>query len=543
MSSQKNLIPISGTETAVRSRDRVIGEVDPNERIEVTVRVRCKTSGPGIAALETMVLKLGSQKPAKRSYLTHKEYEAAYGADPADLDKIRAYAKAQGLDVLDSNAARRTVELAGPAGKLAAAFGAKLELCKHEGQMVRRRVGTLAVPGDLAGVIEGVFGFDNHRMAEPQLRRRRVHGVAHAENGAFTPLEVAQLYNFPKGLDGQNQCIGILEFGGGFETSDLKTYFDGLGLAVPQVVAIPVGQGQNNPGQDPDSDGEVMLDIEVAGAVAPKAKIAVYFSTFTVKGWVDALTRAVHDTDNRPSVISVSWGFAEQEPLSTPGSPPFLWSQSAVDAVNQALLAAASMGVTVTVASGDDGSSDQFNDGQAHVDFPSSSPYVLSCGGTKLVGSGRTITSEVVWNEEKNGEGATGGGISDLNPLPSYQTNPPVSPSVNKGHHVGRGIPDVAGNADPETGFQTLADGHAGVTGGTSAVAPLWAGLIALLNQGLGKNVGFFNPLLYQEIGPKGTLNDIVTGDNGAYKAKPGWDPCTGWGSPNGQTLLDALKS
>jgi len=542
MSEANKPVPIPGTEKAVSGRDRVVGQLDPNERIEVTVRVRPKPSGPGIASLESMVMKLGAQKPADRTYLTHKEYEASYGADPADLDKIKAYAKAQGLEVLDASAARRTVELAGPIGKLAAAFGAKMEVCKHEGTTIRRRVGNLTVPASLAGVVVGVFGFDNRRMAEPQLRKRRPHGAAHAENGAFTPPEVAQLYNFPADLDGQGQCIGILEFGGGFDTNDLKTYFDGLGLAVPQVVAVPVGKGRNAPGQDQESDGEVMLDIEVAGSVAPKAKIAVYFSTFTVKGWVDALTRAIHDTVNRPSVISVSWGFAEQEPLQVPGSPPFIWSQSAVDAVNHSLLAAASMGVTVTVAAGDDGSADQFNDGSAHVDFPSSSPYVLSCGGTKLAGSGGTIASEVVWNEEQNGEGATGGGISDLNPRPSYQNNPPVPPSANRDKHVGRGIPDVAGNADPVTGFKTLADGQAGVTGGTSAVAPLWAGLIALINQGLGKNAGFFNPLLYQKIGPDGTLHDIKRGDNGAYKAKQGWDACTGWGSPDGQALLDALK-
>src|SRR5271166_5501255 len=270
MSSQNNLIPVRGTEMAVSSRVRVIGQVDPNERIEVTVRVRPKPSGPGIAALEKIVMKLGSQKPAERTYLTHEEYEAAYGAVQADLDKIRAYAQAQGVEVLDVSAARRTVELAGPVGKLAAAFGAELELCKHEGAIVRRRVGHLAVPADLAGVVEGVFGFDNRRMAEPQLRRRRVHGVAHTVNGAFTPLEVAHLYNFPKGLDGQNQCIAILEFGGGFDSNDLRTYFNGLGLDAPQIVALPVGKGQNNPGQDPDSDGEVMLDIEVAGAIAPK---------------------------------------------------------------------------------------------------------------------------------------------------------------------------------------------------------------------------------------------------------------------------------
>jgi kumamolisin len=276
--------------------------------------------------------------------------------------------------------------------------------------------------------------------------------------------------------------------------------------------------------------------------VAPKASIAVYFSDFTVKGWVDALTQAIHDTTNNPSVISISWGFAEEEPLDGTGTTSIIWTEQAVKTVNQALMAAGALGVTVLCAAGDDGSSDQFNDGKDHVDYPASSPYLLACGGTKLAGRGSTISSEVVWNELSKNEGATGGGISLLNPKPGYQDNVETPPSKHAGTANGRLVPDIAGDADPESGFAILVDGQPQVTGGTSAVAPLWAGLIALLNQGLNAKLGFFNPLLYKTVGPNGVLKDITVGNNGDFKAGPGWDACTGWGSPDGKKLLEALK-
>ncbi len=198
--------------------------------------------------------------------------------------------------------------------------------------------------------------------------------------------------------------------------------------------------------------------------------------------------------------------------------------------------------MTVICASGDDGSADQFHDGRDHVDFAASSPYILACGGTRLEGQGGTITREVVWNEIANNEGATGGGISQLNPRPDYQANLAVPDPTNSGGVAGRALPDVAGDADPVTGYAILVDGRSQVSGGTSAVAPLWAGLIARINQGLAAKVGFFNPLLHGTIGPNGVLNDITEGNNGDFQAGPGWDACTGWGSPDGQKLLEAPK-
>jgi kumamolisin len=245
---------------------------------------------------------------------------------------------------------------------------------------------------------------------------------------------------------------------------------------------------------------------------------------------LNAITTAVHDSTNNPSVVSISWG-----------GPESSWTQQAMTSMDEAFQSAAAMGVTVCVAAGDDGSTDGVTDGLNHVDFPASSPNVLACGGTELIASDNTITSETVWNELANNEGATGGGISDVFPLPSWQTGVGVPPSANPTHNVGRGVPDVAGDADPATGYVTLVDGDSEVIGGTSAVAPLWAGLIALINQSIGKPVGFINPLLYKTASTAADFHEITSGNNSAYSAGPGWNACTGLGSPIGTKVALAL--
>jgi kumamolisin len=280
-----------------------------------------------------------------------------------------------------------------------------------------------------------------------------------------------------------------------------------------------------------------MLDMCVVGSVAPDANIFMYFTEFTSQGWVDALHEAITDS-NQISVISISYGNPEDDPQGA-------WTSMGVQVVNQAFQAAAAKGITICCASGDDGSSDQVTSG-AHVDFPASSPFVLGVGGTKLVASNSTppaITSETVWNETLHNEGATGGGVSAVFTKPAYQNTVSVPPSANPPHKIGRGVPDVAAVADPVTGVVVMhIDGkHLEPIGGTSAAAPLWAALIARLNEGLKARCGFLNPLLYGRFS-SGVLRDITTGNNGAYVASPGWDPCTGLGSPNGDQLFQALS-
>jgi kumamolisin len=380
-----------------------------------------------------------------------------------------------------------------------------------------------------------VFGLDNRPQAKPHFRRRHARAGARAAtvNVSYTPVQVATLYDYPTSVDGTGECIALVELGGGFNPTDLNNYWSQLNLSkTPTVSAVSVGNGSNSPTGDPSGpDGEVMLDIEVAGSIAPGARIVAYFAENTDAGFLNAITTAVHDTTNNPSVLSISWG-----------GPESSWTQQAMTSMDEAFQSAAALGVTVCVAAGDNGSSDGVTtDTLNHVDFPASSPNVLACGGTTLEASGNTIASEVVWNELANNEGATGGGISDVFPLPSYQASANVPPSANPGGRVGRGVPDVAGDADPSTGYDTLVDGQSGVIGGTSAVAPLWAGLIALINQDMGKPAGFINPLLYQNVSEDET-NDITQGNNGAYSAGHGWDACTGLGSPIGTAVEASLS-
>jgi len=519
---------IPGSERQALEGAKAIGPARPDERIEVTLRLRAKTP---VAQALTATGASDDTHPAQRKYLTREQFADAHGAQAQDLASVAAFAQAHGLAVVESTAARRSVVLSGTTKSMNDAFGVDLQQYEHASGTYRGRTGSISVPGDLAGVVEGVFGLDDRPAADPHFQRYEpLQGMRSVAARSFTPPALAKLYDFPAGADGSGQCVGIIELGGGYKPADLATYFASLGIANPNVKAVLVDHGKNHPTNANSADGEVMLDIEVAAAVAPKASIVVYFTPNTTQCILDAITTAVHDSVNKPSVISISWGSAEQG-----------WTTQAMTQFDQAFQAAAAMGVTICVAAGDNGSSDGVSDGKVHVDFPASSPNVLACGGTKLLASSATaIASETVWNEGAT-TSATGGGVSGFFALPAYQAKAGVPVSAGAGGKAGRGVPDVAGDADPATGYEVRVDGQNMVIGGTSAVAPLWAGLVALMNQQLGHPVGFLNPMLYGSLQGKGATNDITSGNNGSYSAKAGWDPCTGWGSPDGAKLLKAL--
>jgi hypothetical protein len=313
----------------------------------------------------------------------------------------------------------------------------------------------------------------------------------------FTVPQIARLYDFPTEFDGTGQTIGLIELGGGYRDSDLVAYFSKLKLPKPNLTSVGVDGAKNAPGHDADS--QVTLDIEVAGAVAPRAHVVVYFAPNTDKGFLNAINKAVHDNVNHPSVISISWG-----------SPEGNWSVKTLEGINSALRDAALAGISVVVAAGDNGVTDGVGDGKAHVDFPASSPYVLAVGGTRITASEAAITSEVVWNDTPGSGGATGGGVSSVFALPEWQQNANVPPRSGGG--TGRGLPDVAASADPAFGYIAYVAGRWLTIGGTAAATPLWAGLMALMNQGVGHNVGFMNPILYQKIGPSGVLRAVCPG-------------------------------
>jgi kumamolisin len=493
---------VPGSERRLLPGTEIVADADPREIALVTVVVRSK--------------RLGTPVPGSMS---RKAFEEAYGADGADLERAEAFARAQGLAVVERSAARRSLVFRGTVSQLNEAFGVSLKHCQAGDVTYRGREGSISVPSDLSEIIEAVLGLDDRPQAAPRVR------IAAEPVASFTPLQIARLYDFPSGVDGGGECIGIIELGGGFSQSDFATYLAGLGVAAQTVSIVSVDGASSTPGQDQDADVEVMLDAEVAGATAPGASIVIYFAPNTDQGFLDAVTTAVHDQTHNPSVLSISWGAAESE-----------WTQQSLDALNQAIAAAAAIAVSVCVASGDGGSSDGVSDGSPHVDFPASSPYALGCGGTTLTASGATIATETAWSD-------SGGGVSDFFALPAWQGNANV-PAPPTGSSGGRGVPDVAGDADPDSGYQILVDGQSMVVGGTSAVAPLWAALIALMNQQLGRHLGLMNSNLYSVPGypaNPGPLHDITSGSNGAYRAGPGWDPCTGLGTPDGARLSQAL--
>ena len=555
MSANPNTVTIQGSKKAKMPNATVAGEA-PSEPFTVTVTVRPRQKLPSFAEYSRV-------KPRERTYLSREEHAKQYGADPDDIKKVEGFAQKNGLKIVESSAAKRTITLSGTPSAYNQAFGVHLRTYTYPGGTYRGREGDIYIPAELNGIITSVTGLDNRPFAKPHFRIRRKMAsaaavtrnagvVAHADvlPLGFTPVQIASFYKFPDGVDGTGQTIGIIELGGGFRQAELNTYFQQLELNPPQVtVASYPNGGANNPGTDAldpnNPDVEVLLDIEVANAVAPGAKIVMYFAPdASDQSFLNVVSAAIHDATNQPSILSISWGGPEDS-----GSPQF------VQELNQVLQSAAQMGVTVCVAAGDNGSADfPLNDPNrpwdqhAHVDFPASSPFVLGCGGTQLSTSDASIASETVWNDGQND--GTGGGVSRMFVLPDYQSSAGVPRAANPSGPVMRGVPDVAGDAAPGTGYQVLCDGqlfpdpNQGLppVGGTSAVAPLWAGLVARLNQALGKPVGFLNPLLYATAGTAQGFNDVTDGNNGDYSAGPGWDPCTGLGTPNGQNLLTALS-
>jgi kumamolisin len=494
-------IPLQGTEHTVLPGARAIGPTDPHQLIEIS-----------------LILKHRQPLPLPENegkILSHTDFAKTYGADPAQVDKIRHFAREHNLHMLESGdeVLRRTITLAGTAAAMEKAFTVELNEYEHDDGSYRGHTGAIQMPEEYASLVSGVFGLDNRPVAKPHFRYRAANRSfgARASNIFYTPPQIAKLYGFPADASGTGQAIGLIELGGGYRPSDIADYFKGLDLQAPAVNSISIDHANNRPTNPQSADGEVMLDIEMAGSVAPGAKIAVYFAPNTARGFQDALSSAIHDQLNKPSAVSITWGSSESN-----------WTAQSIENFNQVAQEASLLGITITAAT----------DGKSHVDFPASCPYVLACGGTRLVAANGAISSETVWNDGAQG-GATGGGYSTVFARPAWQASDVTLPN--------RGIPDVAGNADPETGYNILVDGQQMVVGGTSTVAPLWAALVLLLNQKLNRRLGFINPSLYSQ-DQASDFRDITMGNNGAYSATFGWDPCTGLGSPLGTQLLQALQ-
>ena len=552
--------PIPGSERVPLRNARRIRPAEPHETLSVSIHLRRRSDGPPMPSLDHW-----AKTPlGQRNYVTRAQFAARYGAAPQDLDAVTSFAHSHGLAVTETSAARRTITVSGTVAQMEGAFGVSLGQYESPTETYRGREGPVHIPEHLIDIVESVLGLDNRRIARHHATASGLASGDAAEPGAgpagasaMTPVQVAKLYNFPTS-SATGQTIAIIELGGGYVKSDIKAFFDGLSLTTPTLVDVSVDGATNSPAGSlsnvtgNDADIEVALDIDVAGAIAQGAKIAMYFAPNTEQGFADAVTTAAQDTTNAPFVISCSWSGSEDG-----------WSSSGRNTMSQALIDAASLGVTMFVDSGDFGSDGNVGDGSAHVFYPPSDPGVTGCGGTFIANvSGSTFT-EGTWNDV----GATGGGVSDVIGLPAWQDGAGIPVSANDGKTVGRGVPDVSGNASPFSGYTltlygklttsliitsgTGKGGTVGTIGGTSAVAPLYAGLLAMIEAQIGEPLGFLNPVFYA-LANSGVFKDINDGANNqwsgeaktapSYTCGAGWDACTGIGRIDGTALLNALQ-
>ena len=352
----------------------------------------------------------------------------------------------------------------------------------------------------------------------PYFKLRRL--VPHIQIGPLAPApwnvpNLCTAYNWPTKLAGGG-VIAIVELGGGWVMSDMDAYFKSINQPVPSITDVSVDGTKNSPnqntGSNSDADVEVALDIQVSAAAyyaatGQPATIRMYWS----QDIASAVQKAAQDGCD---VCSISWGADESN-----------WGTQAADEMESAAATATDLGMLVFAASGDNDSGDGGST-PANVDCPSSCPHIIGCGGTY-----KTSSTETVWNDspgQTNGEG-TGGGYSTIFAAQPFQIGVPKPPPGSP-YGKGRMVPDVAADADPNTGYNIYVHGSLTVVGGTSAVAPLYAGLFAAF----GKKLGFVTPTLYEN---PSVFTDITSGGNGYYSAAPGPDPCTGLGSPIGSKL------
>jgi kumamolisin len=565
-------VEVPGSEREAVARARRSGEeVDRNQPITVTLLLAPDpASRRRLESLHSLAQE--DVAPGRRGpYAERADLVAANRPSDDALLRVGMFAAKYGLAPVGPIHPPGLLTLEGRWQDMERAFETKLEaeiqLDRHGREILfRQRTGPLTVPRPVAGDIEGVFSSDDRRQARMKMHTQThenvqpaqailasgeplTFGMAQGGQRSFTPRNLAKLYEFPEGLDGRGQTIGIIALGGAVNLTAVATFFAHLQSPHPTITQV-VAEGVPDPlGKDPEADDEMQLDIQMAASIAPGAPIVVYVAPNNSSGYLRALAAAVYDQVHTPTVCTSSYGLAENR-----------WTGQARKAIDRVLQDAASLGVTVCIASGDSGSSDDEDEpGTARVDYPSASPYALACGGTQFdlaeagiqleAGASVGRLPETVWND---GHGAaSGGGVSDSVPLPDWQQarGIVVTRTGGKGSPAQRrALPDVAGNADPRTGcvlrFPDPSDPkrRQDVAGGTSLVAPMYAGLIARINQAIGQAVGYVNPYLYKSIDTSRAFEDIKHGDNGAYQAHDGWDACTGFGRIRGRELLDQLR-
>lgn len=550
------------------------GEINPAAEMEATVMLKSK--GTDLAMDRT----LKRIHAGRQTFLTNEQLVEKFGPSEKAVTEITKFANDHKLNIEMDPRSGRAV-LSGEAGKFQDAFQIPLkEYTTPDGTTFRGRQGALAIPDSLHRHIEGVYGLDNRpharsyarflpmpeqtaemgqasKFVEPRDGGRVATNPADAPKGGEAPksgeapkgdapgggqaeprarigylsTEIADAYKFPKQGMGENTSVSIIQLGGGMDMLNEAAYYKQHGLPMPEIKLVSVSGASTSPSGIPRYDGEVALDSQIIGGIAPKAQQKIIFAPNTDAGFIDAVTRGTFEAaGERPTTaISISWGQAEEA-----------WTPQAMQGLSTAFKKAAMKGISIFAAAGDDGAVDNAPSGKFNTDYPASDPNVTAAGGTRLLIERGQISSEMAWNSSG---GATGGGISQKFPRPDFQKDLNIPKNPQNPNFLGRGVPDIAGNADPSTGWKIKVGGVDQLSGGTSAVAPMFAGLSLRISSIIGQNTGPWNPFLYRQgMGGGAIYNDIIMGHNNGYSTAFGWDPVTGWGSVNGTAMLDAIR-
>jgi kumamolisin len=489
-----------------------VADVAATRQVTVTVSLKQRDT----AGLDAFLAQVSdAHSPLYQHYLTVTQFAQRYGATPAAVAQVSSYLTGHGLKVQDVTANRLSLTATGTAAQVERAFGTQLATYhdRTTGREFFANATAPVLPAGVAAVVSDVSGLSDYGRLTHFSEKQQA--APHASSG-LTPTTAKSAYNLTKtessGYNGSGQTVALLEFSA-YAASDVKAYDSHYGLKVATPTVVNAGGGTT----DTSGQDEVDLDIEVVQALAPGATIKVYEAPNSDAGETAIYAKLV--SDDVP-IISISWGTYEAGETN----------RTAVDAD---LKEAAAQGQSVYAASGDSGSDDAGNGGTS-VDFPASDTYTTGTGGTSL-----TLSSSGAWSKETAWSGS-GGGVSSYFATPSFQSK------VNTGSK--RAVPDVAADADPNSGWSVYTGGAWAEYGGTSAAAPNWAAFTAVFDNYAakkgGSKIGYANATLYnlaQSSKYGSAFHDVKSGSNGAYSAGTGYDKVTGWGSYNGGGFITAI--
>jgi kumamolisin len=511
---------LAGSYRAEPEVGRAIAEFDPSERIVITAHLQSpdgETQGDCREAPTTNLADGRSALAVKNR--TEFSPAARIFEDFASRHSLRS------LPDLEHGCIR----LEGTSCQLSELFGTKLIIHDDGQRRFRARSGVLLVPSEIAPWIRSVLGFDERPVVNSLVDSILVGGGL-----GMWPTEIAQLYGVPATMDAPYQSVGILAVDAGYIPADVENASKAMKRSVPKIYSCYI-DGFSSGFKNSEFDTELALDLEIIAGLVPSASIVIYFTPNTESGVTDAINYALMDGTHRPHVLSISYGGIERVQFSEAGC----------QTIDNLLKAAGSsrIGLTVVAAAGDQLATAGRTDNGAHVLFPSSSSYALACGGTQFAMSadGSSFSSETVWHDQING---TGGGISDIFPVPAYQASVKLPASRNPGR-IGRGLPDIAAAASKSPGYKIYLNGQITLQAGTSAATPLWAALIAMANAKRGTPLGFINDFLYAHAALCRPINvgNNATDGIGYYAGDESWNACTGLGVPKGMDTINALAA